>query len=430
MERDVFKMTGNEYRKEAEEVVEKTLEGYAEYVNEGLARMFRFLGFSTLEWENSGAVVKDIFGKEYIDCGGYGVFFHGHRHPKVVTAVKKQLEHFPLSNRMLPHKPVVDLARLLAEVTPGDLQYSFFCNSGAEAVEGALKLARAYTKRSGIVSTYGAFHGKTFGSLSASGRELYREQFYPLLPGVAHVPFGDTKAMAEAVSEETAAVILEPIQGEGGVLLPPDNYLNEVRDLCNKTGALLVLDEVQTGIGRTGKMFACEHWQVIPDIICMSKSLGGGVMPLGAFTTKKEIFEPFNENPYLHSSTFGGNPLACAAGYAAIQTILQDGLLERAVRLGDYAMSKLSRLKEQFPQVIAEVRGKGLLIGIEMEDEGAGGFLVSRLLEQGVLIVVSLNRPKVIRFMPPAIISDEQLDFALNAVAEAVSYVNEMIAQS
>ncbi|MEW6661535.1 MAG: aspartate aminotransferase family protein [Bacillota bacterium] len=422
-------MAGKEYTNEAQEMVEKTLEDYGTYVNEGLARMFRFLGFTTLEWENFGAVVKDIFGKEYIDCGGYGVFFHGHRHPKVVAAVKNQLEQFPLSNRLLPQKPVAELARLLAEVTPGNLQYSFFCNSGAEAVEGALKLARAYTLRSGIVSTYGAFHGKTFGSLSASGRELYREPFYPLLPGVVHVPFGDLTAMEKAVNRETAAVILEPIQGEGGVLLPPDNYLNEVRDLCDRTGALLVLDEVQTGIGRTGKMFACEHWHVTPDIICMAKSLGGGVMPIGAFTTKKEIFEPFNENPYLHSSTFGGNPLACAAGYAAIETILQDGLLERAARLGDYAISKLNLLKEQFPRVIADVRGKGLLIGIELEDEGSGGFLVSRLLEHGVIVVVSLNKPKVIRFMPPAIISDEQLDFSLSAFAESVSYVNEIVAQ-
>jgi putrescine aminotransferase len=422
-------MAGNEYSNEIQETVEKTIEDYGRYVNEGLARLFRFLGFTTLEWENSGAVVKDIYGKEYIDCGGYGVFYHGHRHPRVVDAVKKQLEKFPLSNRMLPQKPVVDLARLLAEVTPGDLQYSFFCNSGAEAVEGALKLSRAYTLRSGIVSTHGAFHGKTFGSLSVSGRELYREQFYPLLPGVVHVPFGDIKTMEKSVNKETAAVILEPIQGEGGVLLPPDDYLNEVRDLCNETGALLVFDEVQTGIGRTGKMFACEHWQVIPDIICMSKSLGGGVMPLGAFTTRKEIFEPFNDNPYLHSSTFGGNPLACAAGCAAIETILQDGLLERSTRLGDHAISRLKQLKEQFPKVIADVRGKGLLIGIEMEDEGLGGFLVSKLLEHGVLIVVSLNKPKVIRFMPPAVISEEQLDFALNTFAESVSYVNEMATQ-
>jgi len=235
--------------------------------------------------------------------------------------------------------------------------------------------------------------------------------------------------MDKAVNENTAAVIIEPIQGEGGVLIPPDNYLSEIKDLCNRTGALLILDEVQTGIGRTGKMFACEHWQVTPDIICMAKSLGGGVMPIGAFTTTKEIFQPFNDNPYLHSSTFGGNPLACVAGYAAIETILQDGLLERAVRLGDYAISKFNLLKEQFPKVISDVRGKGLLIGIELEDEGFGGFLVSRLLEHGVLVVVSLNKPKVIRFMPSAVISESQLDLALSAIAESVSYVNEMLNQ-
>lgn len=414
---------------EAERVAEHTMEEYGKYVNDGMARLYRFMGFTGTEWENSGAVVKDVRGKEYIDCAGFGVFFHGHRHPKVVAAVKRQLDLFPLSNRLLPQVPTTNLARLLAEITPGRLQYTFFCNSGTEAVEGALKLARAYTGRKGYVTTIGGFHGKTYGSLSASGRELYREPFYPLVPGFTHVPFGDAEAVEKVVSEDTAAVLLEPIQGEGGVQIPPDGYLQRVREICDRQGALLILDEVMTGIGRTGKMFACQHWNVVPDILCMAKSLGGGVMPIGAFTATPEVFEPFNANPYMHSSTFGGNPLACAAGYAAVQALLEEGLVERAARLGEHALARLRRLKDEYPGVIADVRGKGLLIGVELVADGAGGFIISNLLERGVIVLHSLNMHKVIRLLPPAVITDEQLDRALDAFVESVGAVNEVIDQ-
>lgn len=416
-------------QEDADRAAAQTLEDYGNFVNEGMARLYRFMGFTGIEWENSGATVKDIYGKEYIDCAGYGVFIHGHRHPKVVEAVKRQLDRFPLSNRTLPQKPVTDLARLLAEVTPGGLQYTFFCNSGTEAIEGALKLARAYTGRKGYVSTHGGFHGKSYGSLSASGRELYREPFYPLIPGFTHVPFGDAQAVEKAVSRDTAAVILEPIQGEGGVQIPPDDYLQRVREICDHQGALLILDEVQTGLGRTGKMFACQHWGVIPDIMCLAKALSGGVIPIGAFIATPEVFEPFNTNPYLHSSTFGGNPLACAAGYAAVQALLEEGLVDRAARLGEYALGRLSRLKQEFPRVIADVRGRGLLIGVEFADEGAGGFIISSLLDRGVIVLHSLNKHKVIRVTPPAVITDEQLDRALDAFVESVASVNEVIDQ-
>lgn len=413
--------------READSLVHKVLEDYGRFVNDGMARLYRFLGFNTLEWENCGAVLKDVYGKEYIDCGGYGVFFHGHRHPKVVAAVKAQLDEFALSNRLLPQKPIVDLARLLAEVTPGDLQYTFFCNSGTEAIEGALKLARAYTGRKGYVAAHGGFHGKTYGSLSASGRELYREPFYPLLPGFTHVPFADVAAMEAAVTTDTAAVILEPVQGEAGVQVPPDDYLPRVREICSQRGALLVLDEVQTGFGRTGKMFACEHWGVVPDILCLAKALGGGVMPAGGFVATPEVFEPFNSNPYLHSSTFGGNPLACAAGYAAIRAIQEEGLVERAAKLGDKAIFRLKQLAQKFPKTVAAVRGKGLLLGIEFTKEGALGLFISTLLDKRVIVTHSLNQHRVARMMPPAVIPDELLDRALTAVTEAVAVVDEHV---
>ena len=414
-------------KEEAEKIAEATLEDYGNYVSDGMARLYRFMGFTSIEWENNGALVKDIYGNEYIDCAGYGVFIHGHRHPKVIEAVKRQLDRFPLSNRTLPQKPVTDLARLLAEVTPGRLQYSFFCNSGTEAVEGALKLARSYTGRKGYVTTYGGFHGKSYGSLSASGRELYREPFYPLLPGFTHVPFGEAEAMEKAVNEDTAAVILEPIQGEGGVQIPPDDYLPKVQEICKQRGALLILDEVQTGLGRTGKLFACQHWNVTPDIMCLAKALGGGVMPIGAFITTPEIFEPFNANPYLHSSTFGGNPLACAAGYAAVQALIEEKLPDRAAQLGAYTLDRLRRLKAEYPKVIADVRGKGLLIGVEFVNDGVGGMIISNLLDHKVIVLHSLNKHNVIRLMPPAIITEEQLNRAIDAFTLSVASANEVI---
>lgn len=402
-------------------VVEAVLDDYGNFVNASMARLYRFMGFHTLEQSARGAVITDIFGHDYIDCGSYGVFFHGHNHPKIVRAVQEQLERMALSGRIIPNRGPADLGRVLAEVTPGDIQYSFFCNSGTEAVEGALKLARAFTGRPEFVAAKGAFHGKTFGALSASGRDLFRQPFEPLLPGFSHVPFGDVSAVEAAVSDQTAAVILEPIQGEGGVQIPPDNYLSEVRDICDRRGALLILDEVQTGIGRTGKMFCCEHYGVTPDLITMAKSLGGGVMPIGAFCAKPEVFEIFDENPYIHSSTFGGNPLACAAGIAAIRTIQEEGLLEQAAAKGEYLIRGLKQAADRFPRVVNEIRGKGLLIGVELADDGLFGLVMSELLDRHVIVIPSLNNNKVMRVSPPAVISYDQIDQVISAFEIGIS---------
>jgi putrescine aminotransferase len=235
-------------------------------------------------------------------------------------------------------------------------------------VEGALKLARVYTGRTEVISAERSYHGKTLGALSASGRELYKQPFEPLVPDFRQVPFGDLAAMDAAVTGRTAAVILEPIQGEGGVVVPPEGYLREVRRICTERGALFIADEVQTGFGRTGRMFAVEHYGVEPDMMCLAKALGGGVMPLGAFCGTPEVWEPFRSRPWLHTSTFGspgGNPMACAAGIAAIRAFRDEGLSSRAAELGDYFLAQLRQLQEEFPTAIREVRGKGLLLGLE-----------------------------------------------------------------
>ena len=413
---------------EHDTVTAQTLAKYEQYINPSMARLFRFMGLSTIEWQADGSTITDIDGKEYIDClGGYGVFSLGHRHPEVVAAVKEQLDMMPLSSKILLDKPMADLAELLAQVTPGDLQYSFFGNSGAEAVEGALKLARLHTGRRKIVATVNSFHGKTMGALSATGRDLFREPFLPLLEGFVHVPFGDAEALKTAVDSETAAVIIEPIQGEGGIIVPPDDYLPLARTICDQHGALLICDEVQTGLGRTGKLFACEHYGVVPDILATAKALGGGVMPIGAFTARPLVWDKLINSPFLHTSTFGGNPLACSAAIAAITVLQRDNLAQRAAETGGQFLTKLRRLADEYPEVIREVRGKGLMIGLELTKEGVGGMLMAELINGGVLVAYTLNNPKVIRIEPPLIITNEQVERVMEVMRQAVAAAQEVI---
>ena len=414
---------------DAEKTIEETIEKYEAYVNPTLANLMRFAGFGDVEESAQGTIVRDCSGSEYIDClGGYGVFTLGHRHPEVVAAVQDQLDRMPLSSKLFFNKPLADLCELLAKIAPGRLQYSFVCNSGAEAVEGALKAARMYTKRAEFISTIGGFHGKSLGSLSATGRDVYREPFQPLIPGFTHVQFGDAVAVEKVISDKTAAVIVEPIQGEGGIRVPPDDYLPRLRELCTKHGAVLIADEVQTGMGRTGKMFACEHWAVEPDIITMAKALGGGVMPIGAFIGTPEIWEAvFRENPLMHTSTFGGNPLACRAAIAAIEVTLRDDLPAQAARLGNYLLGKLRSVKEKHPKALQDVRGLGLMIGVEFAHEDVGELVIGGLARRGVIAAYTLNNPKVIRFEPPLIITEQEIDTVVSAFDEAVAQALEML---
>ncbi|MBC7217401.1 MAG: aminotransferase class III-fold pyridoxal phosphate-dependent enzyme [Candidatus Caldatribacterium sp.] len=413
---------------EKKRIVEETIEKYMKYLNPGLARLYKFANLTTVEWRGEGAKVFDIFGEAYIDCiGGFGVFNVGRNHPRVVARVMEQLQLLPLSSRTLFNKQQADLAEMLAQITPGNLQYSFFCNSGAEAVEGALKLARMYTKRKKFVSALGSFHGKTFGALSVSGREVYKKPFEPLLPGVEHVPFNDLEAMEQAVDEDVAAVILEPIQGEGGVILPSPEYLKGVREICTKKGALLILDEVQTGLGRTGKMFACEHYGVVPDIMTLAKGLGGGILPLGAFVSTPEIWQVFEENPLIHSSTLGGNPLSCAAGIETLRILQEENIPAQAAEKGAYFIDKLRVLQGEFPEIVREVRGLGLLIGMELFDEDAASLLAMEMAQRRVLVVYTLNNPRVIRLEPPLTITYEEIDTVLSALHDSLAGVQAIV---
>jgi len=408
---------------------EETTEKYRRYVNPGIAGILNFSGFGVPEERAEGCYIWDASGRKFLDCvGGYGAFSLGHLNPKVVEAVKNQLAKEALKSHFFMSTELGDACELLAGVLPGEIEYSFLCNSGTEAVEGALKCARVHTGRPEFIGAINGFHGKSFGSLSVSGREVYKQGFQPLLPETQHVPFGDADALANAISEKTAAVILEVIQGEGGVNIAGDDYFPKVRQICDANGSLLILDEVRTGFGRTGKMFASELYGVQPDIVTMAKALGGGVMPVGAFSSNADVWHSmFGRNPYLHSTTFGGNPLACAAVIAAIKTTIEEGLVERSRVMGEKLLAGLLDVQKRYPGLIKEVRGKGLLAGIEFAEDDIAALVITGCGRRDLLAAYSLNNPKVVRMEPPLVIEESELDTAVNIIAEAVEETGAML---
>ncbi|MFC1530258.1 aspartate aminotransferase family protein [Gemmatimonadota bacterium] len=409
-------------------MTEEILEKYRRYLNPSFVRLLKFAGYDSVETEAEGVYIRDDEGNRYLDCaGGNGIFSMGHAHPDIIAAVRAQLDRMPLSSKLFLNRLQADLAERLNSITPGKLQYSFLCNSGAEAVEGALKTARLSTGRTEIISAEGAFHGKTFGALSASGRDIYRDPFEPLLPDFRQVPFGNASALAEAVSERTAAVILEPVQGEGGIIIPPDDYLPEVAHICRAAGALLILDEVQTGLGRTGRTFAFEHFGIEPDLLVLAKALGGGVMPAGAFMGTPEVWECYSPYPLIHTSSFGGNPLACAAALAALDVMVAEDLPSRAVEMGELLMDLLREIAQRHADLIAAVRGLGLMIGVEMHQEGYAGSVITNMTRRHVTAAYTLNQPRVIRFEPPLIIREEEVREAARVFEESVTETGEKL---
>ncbi len=401
---------------------------YQQHINEGLARLIDFMGLSTEEVEAEGSIVRTADGRKFIDLlGGYGVFNLGHRHPRVVEAVRRQLERMPLSAKVFLNRPQAELAARLAEITPGELAKCFFCNSGTEAVEAAIKFSRLATGRSQVVYATGAFHGKTLGSLSATDRPHYRDPFMPLLE-FRLVPYGDHAALEEAVGEDTACLLIEPIQGEGGIVIPPEGYLRACREACHRAGALLVLDEIQTGLGRTGRMFACEHEGVVPDLMCLAKALGGGVMPIGAVVATPRVWEKFEQNPLLHTSTFGGGELACAAALAAVEATVEEDLPAMAREKGAWLMERLRELAAAHPELVREVRGRGLMAGIEFARPDFGELFIASAISRGVLTAFTLNRTDVIRLEPPLNIPHDLLSEAVERLFQAMEEVGELVA--
>ncbi len=404
---------------QAAQITADTVSDFNEYLNR--SPQDRTVAGAVVEWRGDGCILTDVAGREFIDClGGYGTFALGHRHPKIIAAVKEQLDRLPLHSQWMLNPRAADAARRLARITPGNLRKTCWCSSGTEAVEGALKLARLFTGKRKFVSTKNSFHGKTFGSLSVTGREIFRKPFLPLME-TTFVSYGDADAIERAVDEDTAAVILEPIQGEGGVIVPPDDYLPKVRRTCTERGVLMLLDEVQTGLGRTGEMFGCSSSGVVPDIMSLGKAISGGVIPCAAFHTTDEIFNSFHANPLYHTSTFGGNPLATTAAAVTIQTLQDENLVQRSREMGSYFRAGLEQLHDRYPKIIRDVRGRGLLIGVEIVDAKIGKSLAQRLFDRNVLVAHTLNKPEVIRIEPPLIITRELIDVALERFEGSLS---------
>lgn len=415
-------------------------ENHKSYLNAGLATMLGLLDFDKQFVKAEGVCVWDSKGNKYLDfLGAYGALNTGHNHPRILEALNRVKEMPNLLQASLGTMAGA-LAKNLALITPGSLQRSFLCNSGAEAVEGALKLARAATGRQKLIYCDGSFHGKTLGALAVTGRGKYQKIFQPLVPGCVSVPYGDLGALeSELKKEETAAFIIEPVQGEGGIIIPPPGYLSEVRNACSKYGALLIVDEIQTGLGRTGRLFACQHDDVVPDIMTLAKSLGGGIMPAGAYITTDEIWKKAYggmDKALLHTSTFGGNTWAAAAGIAALEVILEENLPEKARETGEYLINGLRRLKEKYP-LIKDVRGRGLMVGIEFNQPGGlaskvsfglagklseeylGSLVAGELMNKHRIITAyTLNNPNVIRLEPPLSVSRDQIDIVLQALED------------
>ena len=383
--------------------------------------------YAALEWTGEGSIVRDLLGREWIDClGGYGIYDLGIRNPEVLAAVRAQLDRNPMPTQELldPFKGM--LCRLLAQISPGELTNAFICNSGTEAIEGAMKIARVATGKQGFVCADGAFHGKTLGSLSLMSKTAFREPVEPLLGPVFRIPFGDADAAERVVREhasEIAAVVMEPIQGEAGGVVPPDDFWPRLRAACTAHDVLLIADEVQTGLGRTGTLWAVDHWDVEPDILCVAKSLGGGVMPVGAIVGRAHIWAALEPNPFLHTSTFGGNPLACAAAIASLHVILRDKLWEQAARKGERFMRALEEMRAGYPGVLVRVQGKGLLIGMVFPDNETGYRVSSELFRNGVLVAGTQIAATTVRIEPALTMPDELIDEVLARLDQTLASV-------
>ena len=361
-----------------------------------------------------GAHVWDVNNKEYIDCmGGYGVALVGHRNERVVSAIKSQIDKIITVHSSLYSKTREEFLETLFKVAPKGLTQAHLNNSGAEAIEAGMKFARKFTGKKGMVSMNGSYHGKSMGALSLTFNPKYRKSFQPLVDKVTFSPFGNIESLRDTIDDDTAFIILEPIQGESGIHVAPDGFLQDVRKLCDDNGILLIFDEIQAGLGRTGRMWASEHWDTAPDILCIAKGIAGGV-PMGVTMVRPDILDCISKGE--HSSTFGGNPLSCAAGTATLQALTQDGLIDNADKMGKLFREGLERLKEKHT-IIREIRGNGLMIGIELK------FEVKNILMEGIeknLLLLYSGR-NILRLLPPLVISEEDVTKSLDILDELLT---------
>jgi acetylornithine/LysW-gamma-L-lysine aminotransferase len=364
--------------------------------------------------KGKGAHVWDVDGREYIDCmGGYGVALVGHQNERVTKAIKEQVDKIITVHSSLYNKTREEFLKTLIGLAPKNLTQVHLNNSGAEAVEAAIKFARKFTGKKGMVAMKGSYHGKSFGALSLTFNPKYKKAFQPLVEKVSFASYGDIESLRSVIDDDTAFVILEPIQGESGIIVPPDGFLQDVRKLCDDKGILLIFDEIQAGLGRTGRLWACDHWNTAPDILCLAKGIAGGV-PMGATLVRPDILASISKGE--HSSTFGGNPLSCAAGIAALKALTEDGLIENSEKMGKIFREGLEKLKEKH-SIIREIRGKGLMIGVEMKFEVRD--ILMNLIKEGILMLYSGRN--ILRILPPLVISEEDITKVLQSLDKVLT---------
>lgn len=413
---------------QASQLTESVLARLARHVSPVMARNLRILQEEFIEWRSAGCYVYDPRGRAFFDAvGAGGVFGLGHSHPRVVDAVRRQLDRGGLSVRIGLVPRHLELLERLSGVVPGGMPHGYIGNTGTEAMEAALKLARLTTGRPGILGMEMGYHGMSIATLSASGVPYWREGFPPLLDGCRMLPFGDLEAAEAAVDETTAAVVLEPVQWASGCSVAPPDYLQGLRRLCSERGALLLLDEIQTGLGRTGRWFAADHSGVVPDMIAVGKTLSGGVMPLSALMFNERVQEASNRRPLFNNSTFAGNPLACSAALATLDVLESEGLVERARELGEGLELGLDQLRTSFPAVVAGQRGQGLMRCMFTRDPRYGMMIASLLMREHHTLIASMSHaPHVLRLSPSFLTTDEELQRLVEVMGKACQAVQTM----
>ncbi len=409
----------------------KIVSTFSRYINAGQVKYLKAGHLDVIETRRSVATFTDpLSGKVMYDCfSSAGCFNVGRRNPVIIKALKEALSRYDLGTSHLVSESKLALARKLTAIAPGDLNSVFFASGGGDAVDCAIKLTRAVTKREKIISTVKAYHGHTGFALSANGKEHYRKYFEPLMPGFSFVPFNDLEAMRQAADKDTAAIIVEPIQGEAGIFTGDTEYLQGLREICDATGAMLIFDEVQTGFGRTGKMFAAEHSGVIPDILALAKSIGGGIFPNGAVLYRPtEAVQSFLKSyPDFHPTYTGGSDIACHVSLKVIEYIEKEDLCARATRNGKKLKDALERLRRENPKIIREVRGIGMMVGIEYIHEFLGPMMSDALAKNGIFAAYSGNAPQVMRFMLPIAAKDEDVNMVIEAIRAAVSDMKTLL---
>jgi putrescine aminotransferase len=392
-------------------------ESYGRLINPSYPQFLNRLGIDKTAIRAVGATITDSDGKVYIDCvGGYGIFNLGHNHPKIIEALIHQLKSNQLVTKPFITELPVTLAKYLSKLSPGDLECSFVCNSGSEAVDSAMKLARLHSGKAEIIAANNSFHGYTFGALSASGISSFKRSFEPLLPCIVHVPFDDLDALRTAITEDTAAILMEPIQHEAGVTLPRRDYFKEVRNICDDKGVILIFDEIKTGFGKTGYMFTCQHFGVVPDMLVVGKSLGGGVIPIGAVISRRRLWRKFGLSFSMSASSFAGNILVCRAALTTLEILQEDGLVDECRKKGQFLLEELHRFVKKYPEIIKMVNGIGLLIGVETFSTGQALELARAMIRQGVLLVPAFGNSSVLMVEPPLVISFDQIQKILESL--------------